>query len=164
MGGCLGNICCLTAGQYGFAAVGTHRQVIALRDIAVAAGESFAITRASMAEMHAGGQLLSYEGGDPGAFREQASTRLGLDPLTMTGGSRPGSSGAQPSSLTSSCPTTKSGCYARRVQTKTSEPLRHDHRDECACALRTPPLDFRSRNGETATLRMPRIEPGELRD
>jgi hypothetical protein len=70
----------MTAGQYGFAAVDIHQQVIALRDIVMAAGESFAITRAIMADLYPDGQLLSYEGGDPGAFREQASTRLGLDP------------------------------------------------------------------------------------
>ena len=70
----------VAAGRYGFAAVGTHRQVIALRDVVMAAGESFAITCAIMAELYPDGQLLSYEGGDPGAFREQASARLGLDP------------------------------------------------------------------------------------
>jgi hypothetical protein len=60
--------------------VGTHRQVIALRDEVLAAGESFAITRAIMAELYPDGQPLSYEGSDPAAFREQARTRLGLDP------------------------------------------------------------------------------------
>jgi hypothetical protein len=68
------------AGRYGFAAVGTHQQVIALRDVVMEAGESFAITRAIMAQLYPGGQLLSYQGGDPGAFREQAMARLGLDP------------------------------------------------------------------------------------
>jgi hypothetical protein len=42
----------MEAGRYGFAAVGTHEQVIALRDAALAAGgESFAITRAILAEL-----------------------------------------------------------------------------------------------------------------
>ena len=68
------------AGQSGFAAVGTHQQVIALRDVVTEASESFAITRAIMAELYPDGQLLSYEGGDPGAFREQARARLWLDP------------------------------------------------------------------------------------
>jgi hypothetical protein len=68
------------AGRYGFAAVGTHHQVIALRDAVIPAGESFAITRAIMAELYPDGQVLSYEGGDPGAFSEQARARLGLDP------------------------------------------------------------------------------------
>jgi hypothetical protein len=54
--------------------------VIALRDVVMAAGESFAITRAIMAELYPDGQLLSYQGGDPGALREQARARLGLDP------------------------------------------------------------------------------------
>jgi hypothetical protein len=39
------------AWRYGFAAVGAHRQVIALRDVVMADGESFAITRAIMAEL-----------------------------------------------------------------------------------------------------------------
>ncbi len=69
------------AGRYGFAAVGTHQQVIALRDAVMPAGESFAITRAIMAELYPHGQLLSYAGGDPGAFREQARARLGFDPV-----------------------------------------------------------------------------------
>lgn len=68
------------AGRYWFAAVGTHRQVTALRDVVMLAGESFAITRAIMAELHPDGQLLSYEGADPAAFREQARARVGLDP------------------------------------------------------------------------------------
>ncbi len=46
------------AGRYGFAAVGGHRQVIALRDVVMADGESFAITRAIMAELYPDGQLL----------------------------------------------------------------------------------------------------------
>ncbi len=68
------------AGRYGFAAVGTHQQVIALRDVVMQVGESLAITPAIMAELYPDGQMLSYEGGDPGAFREQARARLGLDP------------------------------------------------------------------------------------
>jgi hypothetical protein len=68
------------AGRYGFAAVGAHRQVIALRDVVMADGESFAITRAIMAELYPDGQLLFYEGGDPGAFRQKVKERLGLDP------------------------------------------------------------------------------------
>lgn len=68
------------AGRYGFAAVGTHQQVIALRHAVLPAGESFAITRAIMAELHPDGQQLTYEGSDPRAFCEQARTRLGLDP------------------------------------------------------------------------------------
>jgi hypothetical protein len=68
------------AGQYGFAAVGTHRQVIALRDVVMADGESFAITRAIMAELYPGGALVTYRGGHPAAFCEQALTRLGFDP------------------------------------------------------------------------------------
>jgi hypothetical protein len=46
------------AGRHGFAAVGTHQQVIALRDVVIPAGESFAITRAVLAELHPDGQLL----------------------------------------------------------------------------------------------------------
>jgi len=68
------------AGRYGFAAVGTHQQVIALREVVMPAGESFAITRAIMAELHPHGQLLFYEGGEPQAFREQAKAGLGFDP------------------------------------------------------------------------------------
>jgi hypothetical protein len=68
------------AGRYGFAAVGTHQQVIALRDVVMLVGGSFAITRAIMAELYPGGQLLFYEGGDPAAFREQARARLGVNP------------------------------------------------------------------------------------
>src|SRR5258708_2453093 len=56
------------AGRYGFTAAGTHQQVIALRDVVLAAGESFAITRAIVAELNPDGQLLSYQAGDPGAF------------------------------------------------------------------------------------------------
>lgn len=68
------------AGRYGFAAVGTYQQVIALRDMVMSAGESFTTTHAIMADLHPDGQLLSYEGGDPGAFGEQAWARLGVDP------------------------------------------------------------------------------------
>lgn len=68
------------AGRYGFAAVGTHQQVIALRDAVMPEGESFAITRAILAELYPDGQLLFYEGSDPRTFREQARTRLGVDP------------------------------------------------------------------------------------
>ena len=68
------------AGRYGFAAVGAHRQVIALRDVVMADGEPFAITRAIMAELYPDGQLLFYKGGDPGAFRQEVKERLGLDP------------------------------------------------------------------------------------
>jgi len=75
------------AGRYGFAAVGAHRQVIALRDVVMADGESFAITRAIMAELYPDGQLLFYKGGDPGAFRQEVKERLDSTPLTMTGGS-----------------------------------------------------------------------------
>jgi hypothetical protein len=59
---------------------GAHRQVIALRDVMMADGESFAITRAIMAELYPDGQLLFYKGGDPGAFRQKVKERLGLDP------------------------------------------------------------------------------------
>jgi hypothetical protein len=69
----------LAAGRYGYAAVGTHRQVIALRDAVMAGGESFAITRAIMAELYPGGQLLSYQGSDPGPFRQEIRERLGLN-------------------------------------------------------------------------------------
>ena len=68
------------AGRYGFAAKGAHRQVIALRDVVMADGESFAITRAIMAELYPDGQLLFCKGGDPGAFRQEVKERLGLDP------------------------------------------------------------------------------------
>jgi hypothetical protein len=68
------------AGRYGFAAVEAHRQVIALRDVVMADGESFAITRAIMAELYPDGQLLFYKGCDPGAFRHEVMERLGLDP------------------------------------------------------------------------------------
>jgi len=40
--------------------------VIALRDVVMADGESFAITHAIMAELNPDGQLLFYKGGDPG--------------------------------------------------------------------------------------------------
>jgi hypothetical protein len=70
----------MEAGQYGFAAVGTHQQVIALRDAVIAAGGSFAITRAVMAERFPDGRQVVYEGSDPGGFREQARSRLGFDP------------------------------------------------------------------------------------
>jgi hypothetical protein len=46
----------------------------------MSSGESFAITRAIMAELYPDGQLLSYEGDDPRAFRGHARARLGLDP------------------------------------------------------------------------------------
>jgi len=47
----------------------------------MAGGESFAITRAIMTELYPDGRLVSYEGGDPDTFRDQARTRrLGLDP------------------------------------------------------------------------------------
>jgi hypothetical protein len=55
------------AGRHGFAAVGAHRQVIALRDVVMADGESFAITRAIMAELYPDGQLLWSAG--RGVFR-----------------------------------------------------------------------------------------------
>lgn len=54
--------------------------MIALRDVVMADGESFAITRAIMAELYPDGQLLFYKGGDPGAFRQEVKERLGLDP------------------------------------------------------------------------------------
>lgn len=47
---------------------------------------------------------------------------LDSTPLTITSGSRHDSSGAQPSCLTSSCPITNSGSYARMAQTETPEP------------------------------------------
>jgi hypothetical protein len=59
---------------------GAHRQVIALRDVVMADGESFAITRAIMAELYPDGQLLFCKGGDPGAFRQEVKERPGLDP------------------------------------------------------------------------------------
>ncbi len=75
------------AGRYGFATVGAHRQVIALRDVVMAGGESFAITRTITAELYPDGQLLFYKGGDPGAFRQELRSDLDSTPLTMTGGS-----------------------------------------------------------------------------
>jgi hypothetical protein len=54
--------------------------VIALRDVVMADGESFAITRAIMAGLYPDGQLLFCKGGDPGAFRQEVKERLGLDP------------------------------------------------------------------------------------
>lgn len=98
------------AGRYGFAAVGTHQQVIPLRDVVMLSGESFAITRAIMAELYPRRQLLFYEGGDPGAFREQARAQLEVDC-----GSRHDSSGARPVCSTSCWPTTASGNCARRT-------------------------------------------------
>ena len=68
------------AGRYGFAAVGAYRQVIALRDVVMADGESFAITDAIMAELYPDEQLLFYKSGDPGAFRQEVKERLGFDP------------------------------------------------------------------------------------
>ncbi len=46
----------------------------------MADGESFAITHAIMAELNPDGQLPFYNGGDPGAFRQETKERLGLDP------------------------------------------------------------------------------------
>jgi hypothetical protein len=80
-------ITCVSRDPCGFAAVGAHRQVIALRDVVMADGESFAITRAIMAELYPDGQLLFYEGGGPGAFRQEVKERLGLDPADDDGGS-----------------------------------------------------------------------------
>jgi hypothetical protein len=57
-----------------------HRQVIALRDVVMAGGESFAITRAIMAGLYPDGQLLFCKGGDPGAFRQEVKERLGPGP------------------------------------------------------------------------------------
>jgi hypothetical protein len=54
--------------------------MIALRDVVMAAGESFAITRAIMAELYPDGELVSYRGSDPTVLREQAVARLGFDP------------------------------------------------------------------------------------
>jgi hypothetical protein len=67
------------ARRYGFAAVGTDRRVIALGGVVMADGESFAITRAIMAELYPGGVLVSYQGSHLSAFREQALKRLGFD-------------------------------------------------------------------------------------
>jgi hypothetical protein len=55
------------------------RQAIALQDVVVAGGESFAITRAIVVELNPDGQLLPCQVDDPGAFREQAKAQLGLD-------------------------------------------------------------------------------------
>jgi hypothetical protein len=68
------------AGRYGWSAVGTHQQAVALRDAVIGGGESFAITRAIMGERYPEGLLLCYEGDDPQGFRERARARLGLDP------------------------------------------------------------------------------------
>ena len=69
------------AGRYGFAAVGTHEQVIALRDVVMGAGqESFSITRAIMAELYPRGMRLRYDGDDPDGLRHKARQQLGLDP------------------------------------------------------------------------------------
>ena len=70
----------IQAGRYGWSAVGTHEQAIALRDAVIDGGESFAITRATMAELHPDGQKLRYEGDDRAVFREQVIARLGFDP------------------------------------------------------------------------------------
>jgi hypothetical protein len=59
---------------------GAHPQVIVLRDVVMADGESFAITRVIMAEVYPDGQLLFCKGGDPGAFRQEVKERLRLDP------------------------------------------------------------------------------------
>jgi hypothetical protein len=69
------------AGRYGFAAVGTHELVIALRDVVLGAGqESFSITRAIMAELFPRGTRLRYDGDDPRGFRHKARRQLRLDP------------------------------------------------------------------------------------
>jgi hypothetical protein len=69
------------AGRHGFAAVGTHEQVIALRDVVVGTGgQSFSITRAIMAELYPRGSRLKYEGDDREEFRQKARQQLGLDP------------------------------------------------------------------------------------
>jgi hypothetical protein len=71
----------MLARRYGFAAVGTHEQAVALRDVVMGAGgESFSITRAIMAELYPGGTRVRYEGNDPEGARQQARQRLGLDP------------------------------------------------------------------------------------
>jgi hypothetical protein len=110
------------AGPYRFAAVETHRQVIAVRDVTTAAGESFAITRAIMAERHSDGQVLSYESGDPDAFREQARTRLGLDPVDDDRWGWRDSSGAPRGYWTSSFPTTRNGVCGSRTLTRFDPP------------------------------------------
>jgi hypothetical protein len=49
----------------------------------------------------------------------------GSTPLMMTGGSRNGSSGAQPGCWTSSCPPTRNGCYGRKtIAERESRPFR----------------------------------------
>jgi len=70
----------MQAGRYGWSAVGTHKQVIAVRDAVMTGGESFVITRAVTAELYPDGRLLAYEGDSPPAFREQTRARLGFDP------------------------------------------------------------------------------------
>jgi hypothetical protein len=44
--------------------------VIALRDVVMADGESFTITRSIMAELYPDAQLLFCKGGDPGTFQK----------------------------------------------------------------------------------------------
>jgi hypothetical protein len=69
------------AGRYRFAAVGTHEQVIALRDVVIGAGgESFSITRAIMAELYPRETRVRYDGDDPEGLRQKARQQLGLDP------------------------------------------------------------------------------------
>lgn len=69
------------AGRYGFAAVGTHEQVVVLRDVVMGAGqESFSITRAIMAELCPRGTRLRCDGDDPDGLRQKARQQLGLDP------------------------------------------------------------------------------------
>lgn len=75
------------AGRYGFAAVGAHRQVIALRDVVMADGESFAITRVIMAELYPDGQLLFYKAATRAPCARRLRSDLDSTPLTMTGGS-----------------------------------------------------------------------------
>ena len=71
----------MRAGRYGFTAVGTHQQVIAVRDVVMGAGqESFSITRAIMAELFPRGTRLRYDGDDPQGLRHKARQQLGLDP------------------------------------------------------------------------------------
>ncbi|HUL27783.1 MAG TPA: hypothetical protein VLW44_18645 [Streptosporangiaceae bacterium] len=76
--------------------MGTHKQAIALRDAVLAGGESFAITRAIVAEVYPDGRLLTTRARTRPDSASTPGRGSGSTRLTMTGGSRPGRSGGRP--------------------------------------------------------------------
>ena len=76
--------------------MGTDKQAIALRGAVLAGGESFAITRAIVAEVYPDGRLLTTRAMTRPDSASTPGRGSGLTRLTMTGGSRPGRSGGRP--------------------------------------------------------------------